>query len=106
MVFKLGKLFRSFDRFGEAIQMNYKGETKFKTSCGAIATLIVYVLIFINTMNISLDFVNNENQKEISRRLKDDVKKLDQQNLQEMDFNIGLYNFINVPKEVGEFKFY
>ena len=37
--------FRSFDNFGEPISVNYKGDTTYKTSVGALFSLLLRIFI-------------------------------------------------------------
>ena len=52
---------RQMDRFGHRMQMHYEGEETAQTLCGSLFTLAVYIIILINTINISMDFINDDN---------------------------------------------
>ena len=54
-------VFKKLDRFGYTIEMHYKGESAFTTCFGGFASLFIYVLIIINSINVMSDFINNEN---------------------------------------------
>ncbi len=49
--------------------MHFERSSKFRTLFGAFITLVVYILILINTLNILGDFFNHTNQTEINRRI-------------------------------------
>ena len=42
----------SFDIFGQSVGVTYKGDGALKTRLGAFVTLITYVLITINLVNL------------------------------------------------------
>ena len=62
--------------FGHRIQMHYKGNPEFSTGFGGFVSLLAYVLIIINSIQVISDFVNNENQREIYRIIQEDFNKL------------------------------
>ena len=35
------------DIFGKAITVNYKGESAYKTLCGAIFSILIYLVVFV-----------------------------------------------------------
>ena len=41
------KLLKQADGFGHPIEVNYKGETSYKTVCGGLLTLVVYIVTMI-----------------------------------------------------------
>ena len=72
--------------------MHYKGDSVFTTGFGGFVSLLIYVLIIINSINVMSDFINNENQREIYRVLQEDFDKLGEQNLVENRFDIMIIN--------------
>ena len=80
---RLGKLFTGLDMYGHKIGVNYEGSDHFRTKLGAVVTLITYVLILINALNIGTQFVNDDNQKEIYRPLQIDLNTFPMQNMEE-----------------------
>ena len=43
---RLTEKFKSFDNFGEAVSVNYKGDTSYKTYTGACFSLLLLTFIF------------------------------------------------------------
>ena len=68
--------------------MNFEGSSQFKTLLGASITLLVYVLILINALNIVSDFVNQANQTEINRRIDAKLDELGSFSLVENDLTL------------------
>ena len=42
---KFVRFFRSFDKFGEPVKINYKGEDTYRTKLGAFFTILLYVMV-------------------------------------------------------------
>lgn len=59
--FRIERFFKKLDRFGYEVEMHFEGSSSFKTIFGALVSLIVYILILINALNITADFFNNGN---------------------------------------------
>ena len=57
----LKKTMLKLDRFGHSVSVNYKGEKDFKTLVGSIVTLMIYIVIFINSITIFGEYWNSEN---------------------------------------------
>ena len=99
--------FKQIDRFGQQIEIHYKGKTSYQTICGAIATLFVYSLILVNTINISLDFINNDNQKENVRTSIENIEDQGTQYLADNKFDILIVKGRKAPSPaIGTIKFY
>ena len=49
------------DRFGHSVSVNYKGEKDLKTLVGSIVTMMIYIVIFINSITIFGEYWNSEN---------------------------------------------
>ena len=64
---KIGETFKSIDIFGHPISVNYRGEDTFKTRLGACFTLIVYLLMIFNLVQLSIAYVDGSNQEEKNR---------------------------------------
>ena len=45
-------LLKWLDIYGHNVNVNYKGEDKFKTNLGGLFSLVTIVLIIINTLNL------------------------------------------------------
>ena len=50
---KIGELFEDSDIFGLPVNLNYRGRDTFKTKLGAMCSLLTYVLISINLVNLA-----------------------------------------------------
>ena len=59
--YSLRKTLLELDRFGHPVSVNYKGEKEFKTLVGSIVTLMIYIVIFINSIAIFGEYWNSEN---------------------------------------------
>ena len=69
-------------------------------------TLFVYSLILVNTINISLDFINNDNQKENVRTSIENIEDQGTQYLADNKFDI-LIDVRKAPSpSIGTIKFY
>ena len=66
--------------------------SQFKTCAGGCVSLLVYVLIFVNFINVFSDFVNNENQREIYRVVSEDYSVLGEKPLLQNDFILWISN--------------
>ena len=97
-------LFKKLDRFGHKFEMHFEGRSQFQTLCGASVSLLVYVLILINALNIFSDFVNHENYKEINRRVDAKLDQIGPQSLVDNDFLLIYYPILD-PR-LGQLQFY
>ena len=52
------------DFFGQPITVLYKGNEKYKTKLGAFCTILVTVLVLINTVILVKDYINFSRQTE------------------------------------------
>ena len=66
----LSSLLASLDIYGHQVGVHYKGEDAYKTKFGGLLTLITYVLVFIQTLNLITDFVEHSAQTEKFVRIK------------------------------------
>ena len=57
--FGLLKHVRGLDRFGYRLDMHYQGSPVYNTFFGSLVTVLTYILILINALSISSDFVND-----------------------------------------------
>ncbi len=83
--------------------MHFEGSSQFRTLFGAFITLIVYVLILINALNIVTDFVNQDNQTEINRRVDAKLSELGPFSLVENDLTLVYWP---IDPKVGQLKLY
>ncbi len=89
---------KKFDRFGHTMGLNYEGSSSYKTLFGSCISIIAYILILINASNILIDFVNNDNQKEVNRRVDAKIEDLGAWNVQDSMLIIAVGK---PPKELG-----
>ena len=61
---KLEQLIVDQDIYGHAIGVHYRGRDAFKTRLGALFTIVTYVFIAINFINLATAFVDGSNQQE------------------------------------------
>ena len=61
---KFEKYIVSYDRWGAAIKVNYKGSSTYKTRLGALISLGAYILLLIFTLDLFTAFMNGSKQTE------------------------------------------
>ena len=88
MAISFGGLLRSLDIYGHKIGVHYGGEDTFKTGFGGFMTCATYILILINAIGLVTDFTQMTQQTENSNRIKPDLLKEGDINLQENQFDI------------------
>ena len=54
----------SFDRYGTAIGVHYKGKSSYQTRLGALCSIATYVLMTINLVNLVTAFLDGSKQTE------------------------------------------
>lgn len=64
------------DKFGYEVEMHYQGNSVYKTLFGSLVSVLTYVLILINALGICSDFINNDNQTEVTRKINVNVAGL------------------------------
>ena len=84
--------------------MHYEGSSRYTTGFGGFITIVYYVLCAVNAVNICTDFMNNENQTEISRTISENMSKLGEQSFVERNFTVAVYDF-QAP-EFGRYEFF
>ena len=60
----LGNFLRNQDIYGSPFKVHYKGNGAYTTVLGGVLTLITFILICINTLEIAIQFFNGTAQKE------------------------------------------
>ena len=58
------KFFVNRDIFGQPISILYKGSNTYKTKLGALCTILVSVLVLVNTLILTEGFINHTQQTE------------------------------------------
>ena len=66
----------SLDKFGYQMEMHYQGASVYKTLFGSLVSVLTYILILINALSISSDFISNDNQTEVARKINVDIGSL------------------------------
>ena len=92
---KLTNFFISFDIFGHPVGVHYKGDKTYKSSLGALCTLIAYVIMSINFVNLSQSFIENTNQTELANEQKVDEFATEKFYLHEHNIEIFTVNFFD-----------
>ena len=65
-----------FDIYGHPITVNLAGSGVYKTKLGALATLLTYILVVINLMQLVTQFIDKSNQKESTQNfVVDDIEE-------------------------------
>ena len=75
--------FTKLDAFGRNISLTYRGSGVFKTSCGATATLIMYIILFVYAID-GLTKVYNDDVKSIYKDVT--FLNLDQKGVEPFEF--------------------
>ena len=66
---KFVEFFVGLDTFGRPLSVNYKGSDTYQTKLGAFCTVVSYVLMTVNLVNLMTAFVSNTNQVEKTNTL-------------------------------------
>ena len=61
----------ALDIYGHPIGVNNRGSSVYKTNLGTIVTLLTYILIMINTVDLITKFRTKSNQLETYQQLED-----------------------------------
>ena len=64
------------DKFGYEVEMHYQGNSVYKTLFGTLVSVLTYVLILINALSVFSDFISNDAQTEVNRKINVDVPSL------------------------------
>ena len=97
------------DGFGHKFELHYKGSTQFQTAIGGCATIILYILVSINAINILSDFINDENQKEVHRIISANYDDLGEVALLDQGVIIQVSSptiFNNIKPEIGRMQYW
>ena len=57
---KFAKFIRSFDKFGEAPKLIYKGEDKYKTKLGGVVSILISLFVLTFTIGKLDNLVNKK----------------------------------------------
>ena len=95
----------SYDRWGKAITVNYKGSSVYKTRLGALISIGSYVLLIIFTMQLFIAFIDGAKQTETTQTLKYDTFGSEPYNLSEMNFGVSIF-LPSIPSEIATFSVY
>mgnify|MGYP001626562620 CR=1 FL=1 len=61
---RFGDFLKERDIYGQPISINYKGSDVFKTKIGALVSLLTYMLIIFNLVNLTRAFMDGSKQDE------------------------------------------
>ena len=90
---KLTDFFVSKDMFGQPVTVNYRGSDVFRTKIGALLSLVTYLLILFNLVNLVQSFIDGSRQNESQRTEKFDLFRADPYPLKEYDVQLSIINF-------------
>ena len=97
-----------FDIYGHQISVNYKGDGMFKTNFGGLLSLATIVLIIVNTVSLTTQFVDRTAQKENQRTLNTELFDQEPMHLSDNQFDvlISVQNIngtlIELPSNIGQ----
>lgn len=60
MARKFGKYLKEVDIFGQPISVLYQGSDVYKTRLGGFVTILTYVLVLINSIELGQDYFGTE----------------------------------------------
>ena len=80
----------SYDRWGKAITVNYKGSGVYKTRLGALLSISSYILLIIFTVNLFTAFIDGSKQTETTQTLKYDTFGGEPRKLSDMGFGVQI----------------
>ena len=91
------------DVFGQPISVQYKGSSSYKTKVGALCTIIITVIMIINTAILVQGYTSQSQQKETSKTIFYDRFKAGKFYLKEnsVNFRILSYSPEPIPATVG-----
>ena len=78
---RLEQMFVNLDMYGHAIGVTYRGGGTYKTRCGALVTLITYVLMSVNTLSLLIAFNDGSKQETTVQSTKFDPSLSDEINV-------------------------
>lgn len=89
------KFFRSFDGYGEPVQLSYKGDTNYKTKSGALLTIAMQAFMLAFTLTEVISLLNYENAAISQYTVLDSRSNGGELNLQE-SFGEFLFGFVDL----------
>ena len=92
---KISESLLSLDRYGHKVEMHYKGKPEYRTLLGSLVTIATYTLVLINALSIAGDYVTNNNQTEIYRKLNVNLREQGEQVLADLMTSISWLNWID-----------
>ena len=101
-------LLKWFDIYGHQVSVNYKGDGMFKTKFGGLLFLATIVLIIVNTVSLTTQFVDRTAQKENQRTLNTELFDQEPMHLSDNQFDvlISVQNIngtlIELPSNIGQ----
>ena len=95
----------SYDRWGSAITVNYKGSSVYKTRLGALVSIGSYVLLIIFTMQLFIAFIDGTKQTETTQTLKYDTFGSEPYKFSDMNFAVSIL-LPPIPPQIATFSVY
>ena len=97
-----------FDIYGHQVSVNYKGDGMFKTNFGGLLSLATIVLIIVNTVSLTTQFVDRTAQKENQRTLNKELLDQEPMHLSDNQFDVLMSvqnkngTLIELPSNIGQ----
>ena len=101
-----GKIMTWLDLYGHGIGVTYRGDTFFKTKLGGFFSLVTYVLVIINTLNLIQAYAKKSDQVENYQATKQRTSSVEPFNVQSEYFIPAMWTIGYFPPSIGSWKAY
>ena len=78
----------SYDRWGKAITVNFKGSSVYKTRLGALLSIGSYILLIIFTLSLFTAFIDGSKQTETAQTIKYELFGSEAHKISDLAFGI------------------
>ena len=103
---KLDNFIVSLDGYGTAVGVHYRGSSSYQTRLGALVSIVTFILMTANLINLTLAFFDGSMQVKTAQTLKYDTFGVKPYNLNEMRFEVQIIVDPPIPPRFGSFNFY
>ena len=101
---RLSEIIVRRDMYGHMIGVHYRGSDSYQTRLGAFFTLVTYVLMVVNMVELFTQFLDGSNQDEKFQSKTIDRFEVDPQLIAENQVEILAFIYPPVKREIGTFE--
>ena len=101
------KFFVDRDIFGSPVTVLYKGSDTYKTIMGALCTVLVIVLVLVNSFILAQGYISQSRQTETAQNVYLDLYNAGKFYLEENKVRMRIASFTNykgIPENIGRFR--